>query len=64
MPTDSALASGIFVGVCIGFADNPEIGKTKYSEMAKRTGVALSFGNTFMVEASFEPGLFGPEAAG
>jgi hypothetical protein len=50
MPTDSALAIGIFVGVCIGFADNIEVIETKDSDKARRTGVTLIFGKMFMIK--------------
>jgi hypothetical protein len=53
MPTDSALAIGIFVGACIGSADAPKIVKLQNSENARRTGIALIFDKTFIVGISF-----------
>tara|TARA_B110000196_G_C20947125_1_gene567493 strand:- start:229 stop:411 length:183 start_codon:yes stop_codon:yes gene_type:complete len=50
MPTDSALAIGIFVGVCIGFANNIEVIETKDSDNARRMGVAFIFGKMFMIK--------------
>ena len=50
MPTDSASAIGIFVGVCIGSADALKGVKPKNSENARRTGVGLMFDRTFIVK--------------
>jgi hypothetical protein len=49
MPTDSALAVGIFVGVCIISADARAAVKPQHRETATRAGIALNFGKSFIV---------------